>query len=77
MNKYPDDWANHGCAGPEERKLSGRHLVGRHRLSLYAKLTGLSGTRQANPHPFGGRHTLIGGSVVPHWVSVLPHSGQR
>jgi hypothetical protein len=41
-----------------------------------AELTGPSDTRQANPQPFGGRHTLMGGSVVSHSVSSFPHSGQ-
>lgn len=43
----------------------------------YAESTGPSGTRQANPHPFGVQHTLRFGSAVPHSVSVLPHSGQE
>ena len=41
-----------------------------------APVSGPSGIFQANPHPFGGRHTLIGGSVFPHSVSSLAHRGR-
>jgi hypothetical protein len=79
LTKYPEAWADQ--VGPDLRSANRRSrlLVGRHRLSPYAKLTGLSGTREANPCPFGGRHALMGGSVGPQsgWSPSPSPRGRR
>jgi hypothetical protein len=42
-------------------------------LSLYAELTGPSGTARRTHDPLGGRHTLMAGIAVAHSVPSLPH----